>query len=145
MYILILGATGFVGSQLTQHLLHKGHRVRATTRRTLRSSSPQLEYFLWNGSDAAELATALDSIDAVINLQGENIGSKRWDARRKEEIKQSRVQAGQCLCEAMQQRYKAQQALPHMFLQTSASGYYGLWEGRRHRPFARKRPAGRAF
>jgi uncharacterized protein (TIGR01777 family) len=146
MHILILGATGFVGSQLTQYLLQKGHKVRATTRRILRSSTPQLEYFLWNGSDATELATALDSIDAVINLQGENIGSKRWSTQRKQEIKQSRVQAGHCLCEALQQRHAAQQALPRTVLQTSASGYYGLWKDAATAPLCpESAPAGKGF
>ncbi|MDD2966686.1 MAG: TIGR01777 family oxidoreductase [Desulfovibrionaceae bacterium] len=146
MHILILGATGFVGSQLSQHLMHQGHSIRASTRRPLRSASPQLDYVFWNGHDVDVLAAALDSIDVVINLQGENIGSQRWNAQRKHEILQSRVQAGQSLCAALQQRHAAQLSLPHTVLQTSASGYYGLWQDAATAPFCTEdSPAGTGF
>ena len=130
MHILILGSSGFLGSHITSHLLQQGHTVRAAVRGTAAGRSPQkgLAHAVWDGVDAAALVPLLHDVDAVINLQGENIGAGRWTAARKQAIAQSRLNAGHALTAALQTQHDRGLRLPGTLLQASACGYYGLWQ-----------------
>lgn len=72
MRVLVLGATGYVGSRLVPHLLERGHEVLAAS-----SSVPDPERFGWDPrvraircdvSDPAAVEAALDGVDAVVYL-----------------------------------------------------------------------------
>ncbi len=72
MRVLVLGATGYVGSRLVPHLLDGGHEVLAAS-----SSVPDPERFGWDRrvralrcdvTDATAVAAALDGVDAVVYL-----------------------------------------------------------------------------
>lgn len=72
MRILILGATGYVGSRLVPHLLERGHEVLAAS-----SSRPDPERFGWDPrvralrcdvTDPIAVAAATDGVDAVVYL-----------------------------------------------------------------------------
>lgn len=130
MHILILGATGFIGSHITASLLAAGHTVRAAVRGggNGRPTAPGLEHAPWDGKNAAALRPLLEQVDAVINLQGENIGASRWTEDRKQAILRSRLDAGQALVKALHDMYREAQPLPRTLLQASACGYYGLWQ-----------------
>lgn len=130
MHILILGSTGFIGSQITSHLLQQGHTIRAAARSSAskRPERPGLSYAPWDGKTASGLLPLLEGIDAVVNLQGENIGAGRWTEARKQAIVQSRLNAGHALTSALYARRDAGLTLPHTVLQASACGYYGLWQ-----------------
>lgn len=130
MHILILGSTGFIGSQITSHLLQQGHTVRAAARSNAgkRPARAGLSYAPWDGKTASGLLPLLEGIDAVVNLQGENIGAGRWTETRKQAIVQSRLNAGHALTSALQARRDAGLTLPRTLLQASACGYYGLWQ-----------------
>ena len=129
MHILILGSSGFLGSHITSHLLQQGHMVRAAVRGNPNGRAPQkgLAYAVWDGMDAPGLIPLLEGVDAVINLQGENIGAGRWTAARKQAIAQSRLNAGHALTTALQTLQDSAVRLPRALLQASACGYYGLW------------------
>lgn len=72
MRVLVLGATGYVGSRLVPALIERGHDVRASS-----SSAPAPERFAW-GTDvewsrcdvtsAGDVITALVDVDAVVYL-----------------------------------------------------------------------------
>jgi len=68
---LLLGGTGYIGSRLAAYLKSQGHGVRITTRRS-RSEVPRWisadEVLSVNLDAKAELAPALDAIDAVVDL-----------------------------------------------------------------------------
>ena len=68
---LLLGGTGYIGSRLAAYLKSQGHAVRITTRRS-RSEVPRWisadEVLSVNLDAKAELAPALDAIDAVVDL-----------------------------------------------------------------------------
>ena len=67
MKILVTGATGFVGSHLTQALVEAGHEVRAMTRRPERYDGAGTPV-RGDVGDPASLALALDGQDAAYYL-----------------------------------------------------------------------------
>lgn len=75
MRILILGATGFIGSALTARLTAEGHEVWAVARR-MGSIAQRLQPARWIRLDLAEATTPeawtphLDGVDAVVNCAG---------------------------------------------------------------------------
>ena len=100
MKIAITGATGFIGSALVASL-REHHDVIALTRASARAHE------LGVTAVAAELETpgrwcdALDGIDAIVHLAGESIAGKRWDARQKQIIRDSRVETSRTIVEAI--------------------------------------------
>jgi uncharacterized protein YbjT (DUF2867 family) len=72
MRVLVLGATGYVGSRLVPHLLEHGHAVVAAS-----SSPPRPDRFGWDDrvealrcdvTDPAAVLAAVDGVDAVVYL-----------------------------------------------------------------------------
>ncbi|GAA5107570.1 hypothetical protein GCM10023339_05750 [Alloalcanivorax gelatiniphagus] len=72
MRVLVLGATGYVGSRLVPHLLEHGHDVVAAS-----SSVPRPDRFGWDErvhaircdvTDPAAVVNALEDVDAVVYL-----------------------------------------------------------------------------
>lgn len=116
MRIAISGASGLVGSALVPALETAGHEViRLVRRRT--ESSAELE---WDPA-AGRLATeALAGVDAIVNLSGATIG-RRWTARRKREILDSRVGATSLLASTA----AALEPCPSVLLCASGVGIYG--------------------
>jgi hypothetical protein len=118
MNILISGSTGLVGSALVHFLSTEGHRVT----RLVRSTSPVAESTVsWDPEHHSIATPALDDLDAVVHLAGENIASGRWTAKKKARIYNSRVQGTRLLCEALAQLSNP----PKVLLSASAIGYYG--------------------
>ncbi len=114
--ILIAGGTGLIGSRLTEILQAKGHQVRLLTR------SPKADgHFFWDPSKGAIDHSALEGVDAVINLAGAGIADGRWTAARKRELVDSRVQSAAVLYQAMEKMTNR----PKSYLSASAIGIYG--------------------
>ena len=114
--ILIAGGTGLIGSRLTEILQAKGHQVRLLTR------SPKADgHFFWDPSKGAIDHSALEGVDAVVNLAGAGIADGRWTAARKRELVDSRVQSAAVLYQAMEKMTNR----PKSYLSASAIGIYG--------------------
>lgn len=114
--ILITGASGLIGSALTTLLQSKGHRVLKLSRRT---HGP--DTFVWNLDSGTVAIPPEISIDGVVHLAGENIGSGRWTTERKAAIRESRIRGTTVLVDALSRRG----SLPKFFIGASAVGYYG--------------------
>lgn len=126
MHVAITGASGLIGSALTQALRDDGHRVTGVTR-----SDPGPDEIRWSPSEGRLAPSDLRDVDAVVNLAGEKIGFASWtprailDARWTRETKQailrSRVNGTTLLAETL----AAMDDGPRILVSASAIGYYG--------------------
>lgn len=104
MNIVVTGATGFVGTALVSALRARGDRITVLSRDAARAREKLGDYVT---AVTADLQTpgpwtdALAGTDAIIHLAGESIGAKRWNAREKQVIRDSRVEATRTLVEAI--------------------------------------------
>ncbi|PAZ10425.1 TIGR01777 family protein [Streptomyces sp. SA15] len=115
--IAVAGASGLIGSALVRSLTADGHEVVRLVRRDPRTPDevrwdPERKYV-----DAAGLA----GCDAVVNLAGANVGSRRWTDAYKARLRDSRVLGTAALAETV----AALDEPPRVFVNGSAIGYYG--------------------
>ena len=121
--ILITGATGLIGTALCEYLeqaSNKAYEIRILTRNK-QAKSPFKKY-LWHIDKDYIETEALENVDTIIHLAGENIGAKRWTEARKKEILDSRVKSTELLVHTLQNmpNHKVK-----TFIAASAIGYYG--------------------
>ena len=117
MNVLVTGSSGLIGGALVPALSGDGHQVR----RLRRAPAAGPEVTSWNPEDGTFAPGALDGIDAVVHLAGENIAGGRWTAARKARIRDSRVDGTHRLCSAL----AGLDAPPRVLVAASAIGYYG--------------------
>ena len=121
MTVLIAGATGLIGTELTHQLEAHGHSVRRLVRREARAA----DEVSWAPSDATIDARALDGVDAVVNLTGATTARIPWTPAYKRAILQSRIDTTKTLAEAI----VVAEHPPAVFVSGSAVGYYGSRPG----------------
>jgi len=122
--IVVTGATGFLGGALVPALIARGDRVTVLSRDAARAKAALA------GVEAvtAELETpgpwtaALAGADAIVHLAGEPIAGKRWDARQKQVIRDSRVEATRTIVEAIGALPAADR--PRALVSASGADYY---------------------
>ncbi|HEX3600287.1 MAG TPA: TIGR01777 family oxidoreductase [Lacipirellulaceae bacterium] len=118
MIVAITGSSGLVGTALIEALEADGHFVRPMVRRAPRADKHEIRWDPAAGTiDAAELAT----VDAVVNLAGENIAAKRWTPAFKQQILDSRIRSTNLLCQTL----AGLATKPTVLVSASATGYYG--------------------
>ena len=94
--ILISGATGLVGSSLSQYLETNDMKVIKLTR------NPKSETdIFWDPTRSALDVTLLEGLDTVVHLAGENISNGRWTHKQKAKILESRKQGTKLLSESL--------------------------------------------
>jgi uncharacterized protein len=122
MKLVIAGGTGFIGSALCERLAEQGHSLAVLSRSALPGTDgTKWQSVSWNPPAAGAWEQAVDGADGLINLAGEPIAAKRWTARQKEKIRQSRIDATGALVAAVgRARHK-----PKFLINGSAIGYYG--------------------
>jgi uncharacterized protein (TIGR01777 family) len=96
MKIAVSGASGLIGSALVPGLEHAGHHVIRLVRRDPEAAN---EVF-WDPAAGTIDPDSLAEIDAVVNLSGATIG-RRWTAKRKQEILDSRVSSTSLLARTL--------------------------------------------
>ena len=118
--VLITGGNGLIGKQLSRMLLERGYDVSIVSR--TRKPVNGCKVYTWNTEKLSIEDEAIDTADYIIHLAGENIGSKRWTKKRKEEIINSRTLTAQLLFEKVKERKRDIRA----YISASAAGYYGM-------------------
>lgn len=121
MKILITGATGLIGTALSQALTADGHHLVVLTRNPARATlSARATAYAWQPEREPPPLAAFEDVTAVIHLAGENV-AVRWTAERKRRIRDSRVLGTRNLVLGMQQCPMP----PSIFIAGSAVGLYG--------------------
>jgi len=120
--IVITGATGFIGSNIARRLIKEGNRVSIVSRSTERAKSvipDAVEYIEWNYK--TDPAGFVNGRDVVIHLMGENIMARRWTAKHKKEVINSRIESTRALVKGIENA----EVKPELFVHSSAIGFYG--------------------
>ena len=123
MKIFIAGGTGFLGQALIRKLLREGHAVTALARspKKLGDLTPHIRVVSGSPLVPGPWQEELAGQDVVINLTGTSIFT-RWTPAAKEMILHSRIAATKNIVKAIPDH----PAAPLTFINTSASGFYGL-------------------
>lgn len=124
MRIIVAGGTGLIGSALVDSLAGSGCEVTVLTRypeRHQHLASAGILLQEWDGETAEGWGHLVSQVDAIVNLAGAGIADGRWTTTRKEQIRESRVKAGQALVTAIRNA----ETVPSVLIQSSAVGYYG--------------------
>jgi uncharacterized protein (TIGR01777 family) len=119
MRILITGGTGLIGSHLCKVLLSEGHQLTVLSRHPETVAVKCGEAVQAMASLAEWLPEKV--FDAVVNLAGEPIVDAYWSAKRKRELRDSRI----ALTEKLVQRIVAAKQKPSVLISGSAVGFYG--------------------
>ena len=122
MRVLVTGATGLIGSDLCDALLARGDEVVGLTRDPDRahSTNPTVTWHAWRPTTETPPSAALDGIDGVVNLIGEEINQRLTDEA-KVRIRESRILGTRNLLQGVE----ASPTEPSVFVGQSAIGYYG--------------------
>jgi len=114
--IAITGASGVVGTPLCAFLSTGGHEVLRLVRRAAGPGE-----IAWDPARGKLDPSALEGVDAVIHLAGENVGV-RWTAERKRRIVESRVAGTELIAKTIARLANP----PRVLISASAIGIYGI-------------------
>ena len=119
--VLITGGTGMVGQALTSYLLARGYQVIILSRSVKKSNQQYLSYSVWDIDKQFIDSSAINAADIIVHLAGESVANKRWTAKRKQEIIDSRVKSGALLVKGLNEnKHKVKTVIA-----ASAIGWYG--------------------
>jgi hypothetical protein len=132
MKVFITGGTGLIGQRLVAALVKRGDDVTVLSRRPQSQSVVTLDRLHTVQGDPTEAGAWLEHLqkaDAVVHLAGENVSGKRWNARVKEAIRESRVKSTALLAGHLAQAPRTATGAAKVFVSGSAVGYYGANTG----------------
>ena len=116
MKVAITGASGLVGTALTKSLEADGVTVIPVTRKPAKEG-----VISWAPADGKINAADFEGLDAVVHLAGDNIAEGRWNAAKKQRIRDSRVVGTRLLCSTL----AGLDQKPKVLVSASAIGFYG--------------------
>lgn len=129
MNVVVAGGTGFIGAEVVKKLASEGHSVAVLSQHPSGRKAQQLECIPgvsvvgWKARPLinSPFVAAVSGADAVINLAGAPINEGRWTPKRKQQLRNSRLDSTRALVLAM----KSAQHKPKVLINASAVGYYG--------------------
>ncbi len=116
MRVVIAGATGFLGTHLTDHLRVHGHEVTALVRRAPASAHESQ----WDPRAGTVDAALVARADAVVNLAGASIAGNPHSKKWADEVLESRVSTTRLLASTI-----AAAERPPAFLAGNGIAWYG--------------------
>jgi uncharacterized protein (TIGR01777 family) len=127
-HIIITGGAGMIGRALAAELAQAHYAVIVLSRNPDRVAGlpPAVRAERWDGKTAQGWGRLAEGAAAIVNLAGESIAgeslfSGRWTPERKQQIRQSRLDAGAAVVEATRAAF----IKPRVVIQASGVGYYG--------------------
>ncbi len=122
MRVIVAGGSGLIGRALVASLAKDGHEVIVLSRKPedVKNLPKNARAEKWDGRSAQGWGQLVNGADAIVNLAGATL-SERWSDSQKKAIRESRVNAGKAIVEAV----KAAGQQPRVVIQSSAVGYYG--------------------
>ena len=128
MRTILTGGTGLVGRALAASLSGDGHEVIVLTRSPGSATSlpPGVRAVGWDARTSEGWSELADGAACIVNLAGANLAGagvlpSRWTAARRAAIRDSRVNAGRAVDEAVPRAA----VKPAVVVQASGVGYYG--------------------
>jgi uncharacterized protein (TIGR01777 family) len=121
---LITGGTGLIGTALSGMLVEKGHEVILLSRGPHRNNvaaHPSIRRAHWDPYKEIIDPEAVGAADFIIHLAGAGVADKRWTARRKKEIVESRTRSSALVVKALTEIPNKVQAV----ISASGIGWYG--------------------
>src|SRR5262249_3512641 len=94
--VAVVGSSGLIGGALRRHRPERGDSVVRLVRRAA-SSPDEVE---WDPAHGRLDGSALDGVDAVVNLAGVGIGDRRWTAEHKRQVERTRTDSTGTLAQA---------------------------------------------
>jgi uncharacterized protein (TIGR01777 family) len=119
MRIVMAGSSGFLGRNLRARLTREGHEIV----RLVREAPTGPDQREWHPERGELDPEVLADADVVINLAGAGVGDKRWNARYRQVLVDSRVQPTETLARTIAALEPARR--PAVLLNGSAIGFYG--------------------
>lgn len=124
MRVIISGGTGLIGRQLAASLVKDGHQAIALSRDPQRRQEQMpdgVQLVAWDAQSPQGWGELADGADAIVNLVGENLSARPWSPAQKRRIRESRLNGGKALVEAVRQAKNK----PKVLIQSSGANYYG--------------------
>lgn len=120
MKLLITGATGLIGSKLSDACIEQGHTVHyLTTTKAKVEHKPNYIGFYWN-PETQEIDTAcLDGVEVIVHLAGASI-AKKWTKRYRKVILDSRIKTAGLLFDTLSKQSHSVER----FISASGIGIY---------------------
>lgn len=115
--VLVSGASGFIGSQLTALLRSDGHEVLRLVRRPPTAADERQ----WDPAGGELDPALIDSVDAVVNLSGAGLEHLPWTPAYRRQLVDSRLSTTSTIAEAIGRSSTP----PSTLLNASAVGFYG--------------------
>jgi uncharacterized protein (TIGR01777 family) len=129
VHVFVTGATGFVGPQVVAAFLERGDRVTAISRNAARAKETLGAHALLSivEGEIEKSTNAIAGCDAIVHLAGEPVATKRWDARQKQVIRESRVESTRAIVEAIGKLDASSR--PRVLVSASGTDYYPFVSG----------------
>jgi uncharacterized protein len=113
--VAVSGPNGLIGTALRQSLSDAGHDTVGISR----TAGP--DTVEWDPATGISDPAAIDGIDAVVHLAGENIAAGRWNTSVKHKIADSRITGTRSLVQSLSKLERK----PRVLVSASAIGFYG--------------------
>ena len=117
MRVLISGASGLIGTELTKQLRALGHEPIHLVRRAARATHE----VSWDPKRGELQPEIMESVDAVVNLAGATTSKIPWTSKYAKTLVDSRLDSTRLLVDAINSAKKP----PEVFVSGSAEGFYG--------------------